>query len=77
MLHYPKRENSEEITCIYPISKNGGAGPVAQRLSSHVLLFGSPGSAGLDPGCKYGITWQTPCCGRRAMYKVEEDGHGY
>ena len=31
-----------------------GAGPVAQRLSSHVPLLGGPGSAGSDPGCGHG-----------------------
>ena len=53
-----------------------GAGPVAQRLSSHVLLLSSPGFAGLDPGCGHGTAWQKPCWGRRPTYKVEEDGHG-
>ena len=51
-----------------------GASPVAQWLSSHVLLLGSSG--GLDPGCGYSIAWQKPCCGRCPTYKVEEYGHG-
>ena len=55
---------------------NQGAGPVAQQLSSHVLLLGGPGFPGLDPGCGHGTTWQKPCCGRRPTHKVEEDGHG-
>ena len=32
---------------------------MAQWLSSHVLLFGGPGFAGLDPGCGHGTTWQS------------------
>ena len=52
------------------------AGPVAQWLSAHVLLLGSPGFAGWDPGCGHGTAWQKPCCARRPIYKVEEDGHG-
>ena len=50
---------------------------MAQRLSSHVLLLGGLGFAGSDPGCGHGTAWQEPCCGRRPMYKVEEDGDGY
>ena len=46
-----------------------GAGLVAQRLSSHVLLLGSPGFTGSDPGCRHGTAWQKPCCGRRPTYK--------
>ena len=53
-----------------------GASLVAQRLSSHVPLLGSPGFTGLDPGCEHGTAWEKPCCGRRPTYKVEEDGHG-
>src|SRR3712207_8946216 len=34
------------------------AGPVVQRLSTHVLLLGGPGCAGSDPGCGHGTTWQ-------------------
>ena len=49
---------------------------MAQWLSSHVPLLGSPGFAGWDPGCGHGTAWQKPCCGRRPMYKVEEDGPG-
>ena len=51
-----------------------GAGTVAQRLSSHVLLLGGPGFAGSDPGADMALLG-TPCCGRRPTYKVEEDGH--
>ena len=65
----PKHEETE----IFPFM---GAGLVVQRLSSHVLLLGGPGFASSDPGCGHGTTWQKPCCGRRPMYKVEEDGHG-
>ena len=46
-----------------------GAGPVAQRLSSHVPLLGGPGFAGSDPGCRHSTAWQ-PCCGRRPTYKT-------
>ena len=53
-----------------------GAGLVAQQLSSHVLLLGGPGFARSDPGCGHDTIWQKPCCGRRPMYKAEEDGHG-
>ena len=35
-----------------------GAGPVAQCLSSHVLLLGVPGFTGSDPGCGHGTAWQ-------------------
>ena len=35
-----------------------GAGPVAQWLSSHVLLLGSLGFTGSDPGCGHGTAWQ-------------------
>ena len=35
-----------------------------------------PGFATSDPGCGHGTARQKPCCGRRPMYKVEEDGHG-
>ena len=35
-----------------------------------------PGVHWFDPGCGHGTAWQKPCCGRRPMYKVEEDGHG-
>ena len=54
----------------------GGAGPVVQRLSTHVPLLGSPGFTGSDPRHGHGTAWQKPCCGRRPTYKVEEDGHG-
>ena len=49
---------------------------MAQWLSAHVPLLGSSGFAGADPGCRHGTAWQKPCCGRRPMDKVEEDGHG-
>ena len=52
------------------------ASPVAQRLSSHVPLFGGPGFTGSDSGCGHGTAWKKPCCGRHPTYKVEEDGHG-
>ena len=35
-----------------------GAGLVAQRLSSHVLLLGGVGFAGSDPRCGHGTAWQ-------------------
>ena len=38
---------------------NMRAGPVVQRLSSHVLLLGGPGFAGSDPGCGQGTAWHT------------------
>ena len=57
-------------------TQDPGAGPVAQRLSLHVLLLGGPGFAGSDPRCGHGTTWQKPCCARCPTYKVEEDGHG-
>ena len=34
-----------------------GTGPVAQRLSAHVLLLGSLGFANLDPRCGHGTAW--------------------
>ena len=37
--------------------RKGGAGPVAQRLSAHVLLLGGRGFAGSDPRCEHGTTW--------------------
>ena len=37
--------------------QQGGAGPVAQRLSAHVLLLGCPGFAGPDPWCGHGTAW--------------------
>ena len=52
-----------------------GAGPVAQRLSAHILLLGGLGFAGLDPRCGHGTPLVKPCCGRRPTYKIEEDGH--
>ena len=57
------------------LNKSVRAGPVAQRLSSHVLLLGGPGFTGLDPGADVALLGM-PCCGRRPTYKVEEDGHG-
>ena len=38
-------------------SDTGGAGPVAQRLSPHVLLLSGPGVASSDPGCGHGTAW--------------------
>ena len=52
-----------------------GADLVAKRLSVHVPLLGGPGYAGLDLGVDM-APLDTPCCGRRPTYKVEEDGHG-
>ena len=49
---------------------------MVQRLSLNILLLGGLESTGLDPGCGHGTAWQKPRCGRRPMYKVEEDGHG-
>ena len=52
---------------------------MAQWSSAHGSLLGSPGFAGLDPGCGPGTAWQKPCCGRcptYKVYKVEEDGRG-
>ena len=43
----------------FNLKKSGGAGPVAQRLSSHVLLLCGPGFAGWDPGCGHGTAWHT------------------
>ena len=37
--------------------KEKGSGLVAQRLSSHVPLLGSPGFTGLDPRCRLGTAW--------------------
>ena len=34
-----------------------GASPVAQWLSSHVLLIGSLGFTGSDPRCGHGTAW--------------------
>ena len=42
-----------------PLRNWGGAGPVAQRLSSHVPLLSGPGFAGSDPGCGHGTDWHT------------------
>ena len=58
------------------IEKRIGASLVAQWLSAHVPLLGSPGFTSSDPGCGHGTVWQNPCCGRHPMYKVEEHGHG-
>ena len=52
------------------------AGLVAQWLSLHVPLLCGPGFASSYLRCGHGTAWQTPCCGRRPTYKVEEDGHG-
>ena len=53
-----------------------GAGPVAQRLSAHVLLLGGWGSPVRIPGVDMAPRGKKPCCGRRPTYKVDEDGHG-
>ena len=53
-----------------------GASPVAQPLSSYVLLLGGPGFAGSDPWCGHGTAWHAMLCGRRPTYKAEEDGQG-
>ena len=60
---------------IKPKKTSEGAGPVAQRLSSRVLLLGCLGFAGSDPGAEM-APLDKPCCGRCPTYKVEEDGHG-
>ena len=65
----------EIIWYILSLRKREGAGPVAQQLSSHVLLLGGPGFASSDPGCGHGTAWQA-CCHRRPTYKVEEGGYG-
>ena len=36
----------------------GGAGLVAQQLSSHIPLLGGLGFKGLDPRCGHGTAWQ-------------------
>ena len=48
---------------------------MAQRLSLHVPLIGGSGFAGSEPGADMALLG-TPCCGRRPMHKVEEDGYG-
>ena len=75
-LYWPKEALLHMKDCPRKRHRNAGAGPVAQRLSSHVPLLGSLGFVVSDPGCGHGTAWQRPCCGRRPMYKVEEDGHG-
>ena len=68
---YPKGKHLHQ-------NQGSRAGPVAQQLSSHVLMVarGSPGLAASDPGWEHGTAWQKPCCGRQPTYKVEENGHG-
>ena len=39
--------------------EKGGAGLVAQWLSSHIPLLSSLGFAGSDPGCGHGTAWHT------------------
>ena len=38
---------------------NMGAGPVVQRLRSHVPLLGGLGFGSSDPGCGHGTAWHT------------------
>ena len=64
------------IKSLHDLSCHYGAGPVAQRLSSHMQLLGGQGFAGSDLGCGHGTTWQNPCYDRQPTYKVKEDGHG-
>ena len=59
-----------------PLKLTIGAGPVVQRLGSHVLLLGGPGFAASDPGCGHGTAWEKPCCVRRPTYRVEKERHG-
>ena len=49
---------------------------MVQWLSEHLPLYSGLGFAGLDPGCGHGTAGQKPCCGRRPMYNIEENGHG-
>ena len=71
------KDSCKKITLTHTHTKklHLGASPVAQQ-SSHVLLLGGPGFAGLDPRCRHGTAWQKPSCGRHSTYKVEKDGHG-
>ena len=48
---------------------------MAQQLSAHVPASAARGSLVRIPGADM-APLGTPCCGRRPMYKVEEDGHG-
>ena len=54
--------------------KTSGASPVAQQLRAHVPLLRGLGFAGM--GADMAPLGKKPCCGRRPMYRVEEDGHG-
>ena len=58
-------QGAKQVHCgILQKERQFGAGPVAQRLRTHVPHLGSPGFANSDPGCGRGTTWQKPCCGR-------------
>ena len=57
ILHRFPKETCQELV-ILNIECGLRAGPVAQRLSSHVLLLGGPAFAGSDPGCRHGTAWQ-------------------
>ena len=41
------------------LKRHSQAGPVAQWLSSHVLLLNGLGFTGSDPGCGHGTAWHT------------------
>ena len=57
------------LSLIVEIKIFQGAGSVAERLSSHVLLLGGLEFTGSDPRCGDGTAWHP-------TYKVEEDGNG-
>ena len=64
----------KENSSLRNISEWGQPGGAAVKFARSASL--RPRFAGSDPGCGHGTAWQKPCCGRRPMYKVEEDGHG-